>query len=191
MTPTGPPDHPAIYHILHVDRLPSVLEEDCLWCDAVMGRRASGGTTIGISSIKERCISLPLDGHPGTHVGDYVPFCFCPRSIMLYVIYRANHPELAYRDGQGPIIHLEADLNEVVAWAESVGRKWAFSTSNAGAYYATFNCALSELERVDWDAVASKDFREPLVKEGKQAEFFVQESFPWSLVSRIGVISCV
>ncbi len=189
MTPTGQPDRPCIYHILHVDRLPSVLEQDCLWCDAVMGRRSGDGTTIGIGSIKERRLSLPVDCHPGTHVGDYVPFYFCPRSIMLYVIHRANHPELAYTDGQGPIIHLETDLNEVVDWAESVGRKWAFSTSNAGAYYATFHSDLSLLAQVNWDAVASTDFRHPSVKEGKQAEFLVQESFPWSLVRRIGVMS--
>jgi hypothetical protein len=43
-----------------------------------------------------------------------VPFYFCPRSLMLFVIYRQNHPDLAYRDGQEPIVHQEADLHEVV-----------------------------------------------------------------------------
>jgi hypothetical protein len=33
---------------------------------------------------------------------------------MLYVISRRNHPNVAYRDGQGPVIHLIADLKEVV-----------------------------------------------------------------------------
>jgi len=32
------------------------------------------------------------------------------------------------------------------------------------------------------------DFRDPIVKEHKQAEFLVVESFPWNLVERIGVI---
>jgi hypothetical protein len=147
------------------------------------------GTSIGIGGIKERRLSLPVDCYPGTHVGEYVPFYFCPRSIMLYVIYRANHPELAYRDGQGPIIHLEADLNAVAGWATSSGRKWAFSTSNAGACYATFHCELSKLNQIDWDAVASTDFRDASVKEGKQAEFLMEESFPWGLITRIGVAS--
>jgi hypothetical protein len=49
---------------------------------------------------------------------DCVPFYFCPRSIMLYILYQANDPELTYRGGQGPIVHLEADLRASVAWAD-------------------------------------------------------------------------
>jgi ssDNA thymidine ADP-ribosyltransferase, DarT len=106
---------------------------------------------------------------------------------MLYVIYRANHPELAYRGGQGPIVHLEADLNEVVAWADASGRKWAFSLSNAGAYYTQFRARVDQLDEVNWPAVAASDFRAAEVKEGKQAEFLVHHEFPWRLVRRIGV----
>jgi hypothetical protein len=43
---------------------------------------------------------------------------------MLFVIHRANHPELAYRGGQEPIVHLEADLYEVIRWADADGRRW-------------------------------------------------------------------
>ena len=42
---------------------------------------------------------------------------------MLYVISMANHPELPYRGGQGPIIHLEADLRQTVARADSNERR--------------------------------------------------------------------
>ena len=108
---------------------------------------------------------------------------------MLYVIHCANHPELAYRGGQGPIVHLEADLHEVVAWADTQGRRWAFSLSNAGAVYAQFRSRLDQLDEVNWNAVAARDFRQADIKEGKQAEFLVHESFLWSLVRRIGVRS--
>jgi hypothetical protein len=107
--------------------------------------------------------------HPGTNVGDYVPFYFCPRSVMLYVVHMANHPELAYRDGQGPIVHLEADLYDVIRWANRSGRRWAFSLSNAGAYYAEFQSTEADLDRLDWEVIAATDFRAPEVKEGKQA----------------------
>ena len=40
---------------------------------------------------------------------------------------------------------------------------------------------------MDWDAVQSKDWK--LCKEGKQAEFLLERSFPWDLVGRIGVQS--
>lgn len=184
-----PPAHPKIYHIVHVDRLPSILADGCLWSDAVMVGRQGTGTTIGMGSIKERRLRLPVPCHPKTHVGDFVPFYFCPRSVMLYVIHCANHPELAYRGGQGPIVHLEADLRRVVTWAEETGRRWAFSLSNAGAVYTQFRSDLGQLDQVNWPAVHNTDFRSADVKEGKQAEFLVHESFPWPLVERVGVLS--
>lgn len=181
------PANPKIYHITHVDNLPSILVDGGLISDAAMIARGGPAAAVGISSIKQRRLRLPVDCHPGTFVGDYVPFYFCPRSIMLYVIHCANHPELIYRGGQGPIIHLEADLHAAVAWANAKGRRWAFSLSNAGAAYASFRCSLSDLGEVAWAAVDSFDFRSASVKEGKQAEFLVHESFPWDLVTRIGV----
>ena len=183
------PAQPKIYHIVHVDRLASIVNDGCLWSDSVVVGRAQQGTTIGMSGIKQRRLSLPVDCHPGDHVGEYVPFYFCPRSIMLYVIYCANHPELAYRGGQGPIVHLEADLHQTIAWANADGRRWAFSLSNAGAVYTQFRSRVDQLDEVNWVAVGSTDFRASDIKEGKQAEFLVHHSFPWSLVERIGVLS--
>lgn len=120
---------------------------------------------------------------------DYVPFYFCPRSIMLYVLHRANHAELDYRGGQGPIVHLEADLGEVVRWASENDVRWAFSLSNAGARYTEFRSRMSDLVDLDWGAISAADFRPPVVKEGKQAEFLLHGRFPFDLVGRIGVQS--
>ena len=78
-----------------------------------------------------------LNSRPGLRVGDCVPFNLCPRSVMLYVIYMGNNRELEYRGGQGPIIHLEADMRESVAWATVNEKRWAFTRSNASdANYA-------------------------------------------------------
>lgn len=182
------PEQPKIYHIVHVDNLASICGDGFLWSDSVMVQR-KGGTVIGMGNIKQRRLNLPVSCHPQTFVGDYVPFYFCPRSIMLFVIHCANHPELAYRGGQQPIIHLEADLNQVVQWAEANNRRWAFSLSNAGAIYTQFRSDLAQLDEINWGAVAARDFRPADVKEAKQAELLVQQSFPWHLVERIGVYS--
>ncbi len=48
---------------------------------------------------------------------------------------------------------------------------------------------MRELDKVNWAAVAATDFRQMTVKEGKQAEFLICESFPWELVERIGVFN--
>lgn len=180
------PAEPKIYHIVHVDRLLSVVEDGWLWCDAEVARRSPSGTTIGMNSIKERRLNeLKLTSHPDMHVGGCVPFYFCPRSIMLYLIYQANHPELVYRGGQGSIVHLEADLRQTVAWAEEHGQRWAFTLSNAGAYYFEDRCDLAQLGEIDWDAVQARNWQQ--CKEGKQAEFLIEGRFPWELVSRVGV----
>src|SRR5205085_5352673 len=130
---------------------------------------------------------------PGLRVGDCVPFYFCPRSVMLYLISSANHPDLPYKGGQGPIIHLEADLQQAVAWAEENGRRWAFTLSNAGAYYFEDRSNLAQLYEINWDAVDARKWSGPdissMVKDGKQAEFLLERQFPWELVQRIGVVS--
>lgn len=182
------PMQPKLYHICHVDRLPSILADGCLWCDAEIVRRTPEGTTIGMSSIKQRRLSeLTLSSYPDLHVGDCVPFYFCPRSVMLYLIHRANHEELAYRGGQGPIIHLEADLHSAVTWANQHHQRWAFTLSNAGSYYFEDRRDLAQLHEIDWDAVQARVWNQ--CKEGKQAEFLLEQSFPVSLIERIGVHS--
>lgn len=184
-----PPPSPKLYHITHVDNLASIVASGELLSDAEMIARGGSRATIGMSTIKARRLGLPVDCHPGLTVGDFVPFYFCPRSIMLYVIHCANHPELRYRGGQGPIVHLELDLHEVTRWARRAGRPWAFSLANAGARYASFRANIAALDELDWEAIAARDFRDPAVKEGKQAEFLVHRATPWDLVRQIGALS--
>lgn len=187
---TEPSARPRLYHITHVDNLPGIVADGKLLSDRSIQARGPAVQVIGMSAIKQRRIEeITVSCHPDTRVGDYVPFYFCPRSIMLFVIHRANHPELEYRGGQGPIIHLEADLQAVIDWADANGRRWAFSLSNAGSYYAEFRARPDQLDQLQWEAIEATDFRAPDVKEGKQAEFLVHEQFPLDLVERIGVAS--
>jgi hypothetical protein len=184
-----PPDRPQLYHITHIDNLPSILQDGGLRSDATMMARGGPAAAIGMSSIKSRRLRLPLKCFPGDRVGDYVPFYFCPRSVMLYLLHRSNHPGLDYQGGQTPILHLVADMHEVVDWANREGRRWAFTLSNAGTEYTEFRNRLDQLDQVNWTAVAATDFRQPQIKEGKQAEFLVRDFLPWYLVQRIGVYS--
>lgn len=183
------PTPPLIYHITHVDNLPRILAEGGLFSDRIMVDRGGPSVAVGMSSIKGRRLTLPVKCHGGDFVGQYVPFYFCPRSVMLYLIYRANHPDLEYRGGQGPMVHLEANLEEVIAWANAEHRKWAFTLSNAGAYYTEFRSTLSDLTDINWSAVDAIDWQDPDIKEEKQAEFLIRDWFPVSLIRRIGVQS--
>lgn len=110
---------------------------------------------------------------------------------MLYLIYRGNDPQLTYRGGQEPIIHLECDLHASVAWAKENSRRWAFTLSNAGSVYFEDRHDLALLHEIDWNAIGTNRWSgagiSTSIKEGKQAEFLLENSFPWSLVERVGV----
>lgn len=182
------PPQPKIYHIAHVDRLPSIVTAGGLLSDAMVQAQALGGTMIGMNHIKQRRLTeLQLASHPGLFVGACVPFYFCPRSVMLFLIHRRN-AELTYQGGQAPIIHLQADLGAVVAWANAQPARWAFTLSNAGSYFFEDRSDLARLGEIDWPAVQAMDWRGGL-KEGKQAEFLLEQRFPWHLIERIGVHS--
>jgi len=183
---TQVPTQPKIYHITPVDRLPAIIAAGGLLSDAKLIAQGALNPAVGMPHIKQRRLKLPVPCHPGAFVGEYVPFYFCPRSVMLYIIHMGNHPDLVYQGGQAPIVHLESDLHRVVAWARKQCVKWAFSLSNAGAYCAEFRASLTDLNQINWDAVHATTW--PRVREDKQAEFLVHDFFPWELVDGIGVL---
>ncbi|GAO40493.1 hypothetical protein SCH01S_48_01550 [Sphingomonas changbaiensis NBRC 104936] len=183
------PENPKIYHIVHVDKLSSIIADGCLWSDAVMVQRGPAGTVIGMNNIKTRRLNeLRLSSHPAVFVGQCVPFYFCPRSVMLYLIHRRN-PELAYQGGQGPIVHLVADLKAAVDWAQANQRRWAFTLSNAGSYYFEDRSSLDQLDQIKWASVQTNHWAGSPTKEEKQAEFLLEMQFPWGLVEEIAVIN--
>ena len=181
------PVQPKIYHITHVENLPKILAEGGLWSDAAITRTGGPTSSIGFGHIKQRRLSNPVSCHPESHVGDYVPFYYCSRSVMLYLIHCANDPHLAYKGGQAPIIHLEFDLRAVGNWAKTNETRWAIALGNAGAYTTEFTSDSKDLQRLDWNAIASSQFSSREVKDAKQAEFLVHDFVPWRFVERIGV----
>lgn len=65
-----------IFHITHLENLPSIIAENCLWSDAQRIRQGFECTNIGYSHIKERRLKRPVqdaDGNPvaaGGKLGD-------------------------------------------------------------------------------------------------------------------------
>jgi len=177
-----------IFHITHVDNLPAILADGCLWSDAEILKRSNERKVIGFDTIKRRRLEeLAVKCHPTTHVGQYVPFYFCPRPPMLYVIHKRN-AELRYQGGQDRIIYLVSQVG--IAIDAAGNRPWAFSDGNAGARYAQFSSDLAQYDEfVDNHAIQATDWRDPAVKERKQAEFLVYQSFPWTGFISIGAIS--
>ena len=188
MPPVNPvPHEPKIYHITHVNNLARIMQSGLIWSDARCTALGLNFDNVGMNNIKQRRLQLPVTCHPGTTVGQYVPFYFCPRSVMLFILHRGNHLDVTYRGGQQPIVHLQLDTMKVVQWANENNKRWAFSDRNAGAHYTQFYNNFGQLSAINWNAVQSSDFRDSQIKDGKQAEFLLHESMPVHLIERIGV----
>jgi hypothetical protein len=106
MTSAKPPADPRVFHITHVENLPSIVRSGMLLSHAAVIAGGVATTTIGYGHIKARRRGRPVPIGAGGCLGDYVPFYFCSRSVMLYVIHKGNSPNLGYAGGQRPIVHL-------------------------------------------------------------------------------------
>ena len=171
------PAQVLIYHITDVENLPDILRDGGLHSDAVMAERDS--TVIGYAHIKERRLKeIRVYCCDNRFVGEFVPFYFCPRSPMLYTINQGRTGRPA--GCQRTIIHLVSS----VATAISLGRAWAISDGNAGAYLSGFESNLTALDGLDWPAIRARDWRGRTHE--KSAEFLVADFFPWDGIQQIG-----
>lgn len=172
------PDKIAIYHITDVANLPSIIRSGGLKSDCAMAKVAH--TPIGYAHIKQRRMTevrIPCRGD--RFVGEFVPFYYCPRSPMLYVINKGATDRPA--GCQQTIIHLVS----TVATAVGTGRQWAISDGNAGAAYPSFYDDMKKgFAAIDWEAVRATDWRGKTSQ--KSAEFLIADRFPWSAIHSIG-----
>lgn len=173
----GPPD-PRIFHITHVDNLPSIVAMGALLSDAARRRGAFPNQNIGHLHIKERRMRRAVPVAAKGVLGDYVPFYFCARSVMLCAIHN-KHAD--YAGGQTRIVHLVSTVSRAV----TNGRPWAFTDRHAELAYARFFDDLAELGQVRWDAMHQHYWT--AVKEERQAEFLVHQQFDWADFSEIVV----
>jgi len=177
------PANPSIYHITHVTNLPSIVEHGCLWSDSQRIAKNLVSRNIGYSHIKERRLNRDVTAGHGGKLGDYVPFNFCNRSIMLYVVSK-GHTD--YTGGKDEVVHLVSSVNTAI----KLGEPWAFTDQHADLAYATYFDSTAKLGEVDWNVMPLTHWGgNDEVKAKRQAEFLVHNRFPWSAVERIGVKS--
>lgn len=172
----------AIYHITHVENLAGIVSEGRLWCDEQRIARGLANTNIGYSHIKVRRMRHPVSVAAGGTLGSYVPFNFCPRSVMLYVVSQGHE---GYQSGQRPIVHLVSAVEAVVA----SGRLWFFTDRHADLGYAQQLESLDRLNEVEWAVMPLRQWGgDQEVKEKRQAEFLVHDWCPLTAIEAVGVI---
>lgn len=172
-----------IYHITQIDNLPSIIDAGCLWCDSQRLRRDCHVVRIGYEHIKERRMNRPVLVAARGNLGNYVPFNFCPRSVMLHSIWKGLVE--GYEGGQERVIHLVSST----AIVDDLETEWAFTDRHAEPPEADYLDDLADLDNLQWEIIESNTWGGDVRRPIKQAEFLVHDHFPWTGFHAIGVIS--
>ena len=128
-------------------------------------------------------MNRPILKGPDGVLGDYVPFNFCPRSVMLYVISQGLVD--GYSEGQGRVIHLVSSVEKVI----ETGQPYLFTDRHAEPPEAEYFEGLGDLSKLRWDIIESNNWGGDIRRPIKQAEFLVHQSFPWTGVLEIGAMT--
>ena len=176
------PEKALIWRIVHRDNLPWILEHG-LHCGNSQ-KRSEQWITIGNTELISKRADHPVPLPPGGTLNDYVPFYFTPFSVMLRNIHT----------GWGGVQQRNND--EIVILVSSLHRlheqgvPFLFTDSHAYYRWANFYAQLSDLDKVDWSLLQSRDFRRDPADPGKferyQAEVLIYQHCPVS--SLMGII---
>lgn len=175
-------DPPAteLFHITDVSNLPSIINGGFLLSDALLAKQGGPATGIGYSHIKQRRMTVLRVACTGNRfVGEFVPFYFCPRSVMLYTVNSGSVPGRP-KGCQRTVVHLVTTIRDVTAAATG----WAFSDQGAnGSYPPNFWNSLNQLPNLDWNAIGLTYWgnRGPQ----KSAEFLVEDRVPWVAINEV------
>ena len=179
----------SVYHFLHVDNLAGVLSSGFLYSDGYVRDHGIRNVGVAMNRIKERRLSIEIPGVSDLKVGHCVPFYFCTKSMMLFVIAKGDSPDLIYKGGQSPIVYLRFDFNRVWEWARISGLRAMMTSGNASAAQAEVYLEKDAVRGLDWDAIRETQWGgDDLLKHRKAAEFLVEECVSADLISEIGVI---
>jgi hypothetical protein len=176
MTWTPNPSDPELFHITHLGNLASILTDGGLYCDAVMASR-QGVARIGDPAIKNRRLTWTLNLPTAAKVGDFVPFYFCPRSVMLYRVWQGHS---SWNGGQDEVVHLVTRVSRVASVSGCV-----FTDSNAATAYHRASTDLAALaSTIDWSVMPLEWWNGPPMTL-RQAEFLVPGFVPWAAFERV------
>ncbi len=171
-----------IFHITHINNLANIIADGCLWSDYQRIERNIGNINIGYSHIKERRLQHPVSVAQGGTLGQYTPFNFCPRSVMLFVVNLGHNN---YAGGQTEVVHLVSTIGSAI----NAKRPWFFTDRHADLDYSLQYDNLSHINDLNWKAINRRIWNHPDTKELKQAEFLVYDYLPWTCVDQIGVLN--
>ncbi len=181
---TTTPDKVWLYHITHLNNLPSILAQNHLLAHNLVQHAY---TNIAHQNIQTRRHTKQIPCCEGGVLHDYVPFYFCRRSPMLYAIHKGQ--VVGYTGTQQDIIYLLANVADLY----QTDLPWTFTDGHAAMDLSDFYTEIKDLNQIDWDLMNAEYWHDTDEdndrKRRRQAEFLVHQKFPWSYIRAIAVYS--
>lgn len=181
------PTPTPIFRFLHVDNLETCLRRGGLHAPNHTPNDGLPYRTIHNVNIQNqrRVTRIPCGSRGVIH--DYVSFYFGPRSPMLFQLHTGR--VAGYTGGQEPLIYVVSTAQAV----QTIGAGFVFSDGHGIATFTKWFDSLTDLNKVDWDAVYATVWRDTVDdmdrQRRKQAEFLVHRRCDWSLIHEIGVLN--
>jgi len=177
----------ALYRLVHVDTLPTLLRRGALYAPNSTPNDGLPYRTIHNQSVQASRHARPISCGPGGTCHDYVPFYFGPLSVMLLNLKTGRVQ--GYNEGQAPLIYLVTSVQRI----RQSGCRFVFSDGHGLAAYTCWYDDLQDLDKVDWDLVGERYWAnredDNDRQRRKQAEFLVWQSVAWELIEKIAVLN--
>jgi len=172
------------YRIMHRENLGHVLKHG-LVCKHHKNAD-SGFISIGNIEIIDVRSSTSVKIQDFGNIGDYVPFYFTTRSIMLYNIVTGYQTPKVPQRAKNEIIAIRCRIDTLAGQ-----RNWFFTDGQANDDATTHFSDLQDLNKVDWDCILQGDFSKSVADYDKprryQAEFLVFNQVPVECIEAICV----
>ena len=163
-----------IFRITHRDNLAWILDNGMHAPSG--GKFDDNHRNIGNVDLIDKRTRRQVPVQPGGTLADYVPFYFTPCSMMMYNIHTGYNG--VDRVPNEEILIFVSSLTKV---AEQ-GRRFVFTDRHAYLRMAEYFTDLSQLDRIDWSLLQSRNFKhdpdDPGKTERYQAEALVWKSVP-------------
>lgn len=160
-----------LYHLTHINNLPSILQRESLWSHACIKTHEVSYSDVANQDVQTRRerTKIPIGMCGNLH--DYVPFYFAPRSPMLYVIGRQHPPQ------QNMVYFMTS-----TAMIQQHCPAFVFTDAHAIRRLTNFYEELTDLDKIDWPIMKATIWtdtdEDPNRKARRQAEFLVHNEVP-------------
>lgn len=174
------------YRICHIKNLVHILANGL--CTKNHEKASSDFVTIGNPEIINSRDITPVKIGGYGFIGDYIPFYFTPRSIMLYNIITGYKAPLVPKLHKEDVLVIRCLINDIAD-----GNKFFFTDGQANTQITNHFNDLKHLNEIDWQSIQNGNFSK---SDGDfdrprryQAEFLIEKHVPVSKIESLHVFN--